>query len=44
MRESDRRIDTDRLMVEIRALEWVRGRTQGLVINKVTKDWPAYNR
>jgi hypothetical protein len=33
MHESDRRMDTDRLMVEIQALEWVQGQISDLVNN-----------
>jgi hypothetical protein len=42
--ESNSRIDADRLMIEIQALEWVQGRIQDLVINKVTKNWPTCNK
>ena len=29
-------------MIKIQALEWLQRRIQGLVLNKVTKDWPVY--
>jgi hypothetical protein len=32
------RIDTDRLMIQIQALEWVQGRIQDLVNNTVRKE------
>jgi hypothetical protein len=31
-------------MTEIQALEWVQGQISYVANNKVTKDWPTYNR
>jgi hypothetical protein len=42
--ESNIRAETDKIMVKIQALEWVQGRIQDIIINNVTKDWPAYNK
>jgi hypothetical protein len=36
--QSHSRIDADRLMVKIQALEWVQGRIQDLVINTERKE------
>jgi hypothetical protein len=42
--ESHNRIYNNSLLIEMRALEWVQGQIQDLVINNVTKDLPRYNK
>jgi hypothetical protein len=37
-------IDKDRLLIEIRALEWARGQIQDLILKNVTRDWRVYNK
>jgi len=32
------------LMIKIQALEWIQGRIQDLVNNKVIKDWSIHNK
>jgi hypothetical protein len=36
--QSHRRIDADKFMIQIQALEWVQGRVQDLVINTERKE------
>jgi hypothetical protein len=43
MHESHNPVYNNSMLIDIETLEWVQGRIQDLVINKVTKDWPAYN-
>jgi hypothetical protein len=42
MQKSDNPLDADMAMIRIRALEWVQGRIQDLILNNVTRDWPVY--
>jgi hypothetical protein len=44
MQKSNTAIEGDMLMIRIQALEWVQGRIQALVLNRVTKEWPVYNK
>lgn len=30
-------------LIRIQALEWVQGRTQDLILDNITTDWPVYN-
>jgi len=30
-------------MIRIKALEWVQGTIQDLILNNITTDWPVYN-
>jgi hypothetical protein len=41
MQKPNSPIEGDIIMIKIQALEWVQGRIQDLVINRVTKDWPT---
>jgi hypothetical protein len=43
LHESHTRIDTDSLMIQIQALEWVQGEIHDLIFNKVTKYCPYNN-
>jgi hypothetical protein len=44
MEKSTKPIEGYMLMIRMHALEWVQGRIQDLVINKVTRDLPVYNK
>jgi hypothetical protein len=43
MRQSKTPIKSDMLMIRIRALEWVQGKIQDLILDHVTTDWPFYD-
>jgi hypothetical protein len=43
MQKSDNHFEADMTMIRIQALEWVQGRTQDIILNNVTTDWPVYD-
>jgi hypothetical protein len=42
MQNSNTPIDGDMLMIKIQTLEWIQGKTQDLILNNVTRNWPVY--
>ncbi len=44
MQKSNTHVDKDRLMIKIQALEWVQGTIQDTILNKVTRNWPVYDK
>jgi hypothetical protein len=43
MQKSDTHFKSDMYMIRIRALEWVQGKIQDLILDNVTTDYPFYD-